>query len=423
MSGRGAAWVAAGLVICAALGVHADTPPEPVLRIGLLKDVRQAIISSDGPIRVWRRGTGLRGSTLPAGVRLRVAATQMSHASWAASEGAGTSPNSGVVVSIVRQGRLGVFAEELILKPLSPNKPIRVEGKTYRGEVLVRAAGPQILTIINALGIEDYLRGVVPPEVGRSPDIPLATLQAQAIAARSYSLYYLGRHEDEGFDLMASPVDQVYGGMEVENEQADRAIHATRGVVATYHGKPIRANYCSTCGGRTEASARVWPGQIFPYLRGIRDRDGGGEDLCASSPHHHWEASWDAAQFEVSILKHLGEELPEARGVSEVRSMNVLSRTPSKRVDVLEICTDVGDFRIKGDRARWVLRRADGKPLRSTLFGKLRREGDRMILEGAGYGHGVGLCQVGAIEMGRRGRSAAQILKHYYYGIKLKKWW
>lgn len=423
MKGATAVIAAVGWLLWAALGARAEVPAEPVLRIGLLKDVRQAIISSDGPIRVWRRGTGLRGSTFPAGVKFRVAATRMAHEAWAASAGAGTSPNCGIMISIVRQGRLGVFPEELLLAPLAPGQPIRVDGKPYRGEVLVRAAGPQSLTVINALRIEDYLRGVVPPEVGRAPDLPSATLQAQAIAARSYSLYYYGRHEEDGFDLMASPVDQVYGGIEVETEWADRAIRQTRGIVATYHGKPIRANYCSTCGGRTEASGRVWPGQIFPYLRGIRDRDGGGEDLCAASPHYHWEVSWDAAAFEQSILKHLAEELPAARGATEVRAMKVLNRTPSKRVDLLEIRTDVGDFCIKGDRARWVLRRPDGNPLRSSLFGKLRREGDRMVLEGAGYGHGVGLCQFGAIEMGRRGRSAAQILKHYYYGIQLKKCW
>ncbi len=402
--------------------------PEPVIRVGLLVDVAEAKITCDGPLRVWRRGSGLRGSQLEAGSRLTVAAAVLPPTPPGSPGAGGAESRRGLQLRDERRGPLGLFAEDLVLESLSPGVFLEVNGRAYRGEVVVvpRPAGG--LTVINAVYIEDYLRGVVPAELGRGAGVPDAALQAQAIAARSYTLYYLRRHAVEGFDLVAGPADQVYEGVAIETPGADAALRATRGVVATYAGRPIRANYSSTCGGRTAASGSAWPGEDFAYLQSVKDRVQ-GKDACSASPHYRWTEEWPAESFEVQLLANLCRELPEAQaaGPTKIERLEIRGRTSSGRVEALAIHTDRGCFVVRGNRIRWVLQRADGTPLRSTILGKLERRSEggrkRYVLHGAGYGHGVGLCQYGAMGLAQRGASARQILGHYYRGIALARWW
>jgi stage II sporulation protein D len=327
-----------------------------------------------------------------------------------------------------RRGPLGLFAEDLVFESVSPDAFLQVNGRAYRGEIIVQPRATGGLNVINAVHIEAYLRGVVPAELGRGAGVPDAALQAQAIAARSYTLYYLGRHAAEGFDLVDGPADQVYEGVAIETPGADAALRVTRGVVATHAGRPIRANYSSTCGGRTAASGSAWPGEDFPYLRSVRDQ-ARGEDLCAASPHYRWTEEWPAESFEKRLLANLCQELPaaQAAGPTKIKRLEIRDRTPSGRVGALAVHTDRGCFVVRGNRIRWVLQRADGQPLRSTILGKLERRSEgghsRYVLHGSGYGHGVGLCQYGAMGLARRGASAGQILAHYYRGTTLTRWW
>jgi len=414
---------------CGAAGQHPAGPygRQPVILVGLELGASEASITCDGVIRLWRRGSGLRGSELERGARLSLAPAVLP-ADRPQVASAGRTPRLGISVKGERRGPLGVFAEDLILEPLTPGKLLQVGGRSYRGEVVVRLGSSGKLTIINAVRIEDYLRGVVPAELGRGPSVPSAALQAQAIAARSYALFYLGRHADRGFDLIAGPADQVYEGVAGETPAADAALEVTRGMVATYAGRPIRANYSSTCGGRTASSGAIWPGEDYPYLVSVADRSS-REDLCRASPHYRWTESWPAEVFQEQVLANLKRELPAAATANptRIKRLEIKGRTPSGRVATLAIRTDRGTFVVHGDRTRWVLRRPDGRPLRSTQFGKLKRssKGGRTVytISGAGYGHGVGLCQFGAMELARRGASASQILAHYYRGIDLVRWW
>ncbi|MFH1144685.1 MAG: SpoIID/LytB domain-containing protein [Candidatus Eisenbacteria bacterium] len=327
-------------------------------------------------------------------------------------------------------GRGGLFSEPLIFEALSPDHPLTVEGKPYRGEILVRAdSASGRLGIVNAVRIEEYLRGVVPLEMGSSEDLPLSALEAQAIAARSYALYYLGRRaQTHGCDLLAGPEDQVYGGIAAESPLACRAVAETWGIVALYGDRPIRANYCSTCGGRTDWNDRIWERQErVPYLRPIQD-EMDGEALCTASPHYRWEECWTCEELARVVLKHLREEVPAARGqtIGRLRDIRVTGRSPSGRAEILAIVTEGGTYDVRGDRIRWVIRRADGALLRSTYFDDFERIDDdpcTIRLKGAGYGHGVGMCQFGAIELGRRGVGPGEILRHYYPGIGLARWW
>jgi len=411
--------------------VRAEEPPaatrEPVIRVAVRIGSPQTEIRCAGQVRVWRRGSGLQGSLFGPGVCFQLAANRMDHSIWSASPGSGTVRDWGIRVSEARKGKLGVFAEELVFEPLDSGAPLRVNDKLYHGEMVVRLSDPGKLTVINVLRLEAYLRGVVPREIG-SEGVPTAALKAQAIAARSYALFYRGRHETDGFDLLAGPGDQVYGGIDAERDQSTRAVVATRGFVAVYHGRAIRANYSSTCGGVTESAHRVWRGEHYPYLKAVRDRPRSGKAFCEASRYFRWEETWGCVQLQRIIAEHLPKEVPAAGGkeLGRLKGLKALKRSPSERVEVLEIKMEGGTFRVHGDRIRWVLRRPDGGLLRSTILGKFkvkRGSSCTVTLKGAGYGHGVGMCQFGAMELARRGKTAPQILRHYYRGITLERWW
>jgi stage II sporulation protein D len=162
----------------------------------------------------------------------------------------------------------------------SPDGGIRVEGRRYRGRVLVYLNDRGSLNVVNELALEDYLRGVVPREMGPELYGRIESLKAQAVAARSYTLYNLGEFVGEGYDLCATPRCQVYGGMEAEHPLSDRAIAETAGQVLLFDGKPIDALYTSTCGGHTEDVRVVFPDKDHPYLKGVPCLEAGVERLA-----------------------------------------------------------------------------------------------------------------------------------------------
>lgn len=154
--------------------------------------------------------------------------------------------------------------------------PVRFNGKAYRGkiEVLVNSRGS--LTVVNAVSMEDYLLGVVPNELS----LPAIEAQkAQAIAARTYAVANINQFGTQGFDLLPTVRSQVYQGFSSESKMGTQAVTETRGMIATYRGKPITAYYTSTCGGRTENSENIFD-HYEPYLRGVE---------CSLEGRRHFE--------------------------------------------------------------------------------------------------------------------------------------
>jgi stage II sporulation protein D len=143
------------------------------------------------------------------------------------------------------------------------SSPVRFNEKPYRGRLEVFANAQGGLTVVNVLGLEDYVRGVVPNELNY-PSIE--ALKAQAVAARTYAVRNKDQFAAQGFDLLPTTRSQVYGGLSTEQPLASRAVEETRGVIATYQGNPINALYTSTCGGRTEDSENIF-NNAEPYLR------------------------------------------------------------------------------------------------------------------------------------------------------------
>ncbi|HKS26202.1 MAG TPA: SpoIID/LytB domain-containing protein [Pyrinomonadaceae bacterium] len=141
--------------------------------------------------------------------------------------------------------------------------PVRFNEKPYRGRLEVFANAQGGLTVVNVLGLEDYVRGVVPNELNYPA---IEALKAQAVAARTYAVRNRNQFASQGFDLLPTTRSQVYGGLSTEQPLASRAVEETRGVIATYASAPINALYTSTCGGRTEDSENIFP-NAEPYLR------------------------------------------------------------------------------------------------------------------------------------------------------------
>jgi len=159
-------------------------------------------------------------------------------------------------------------SQSLIFVPSSGAR-LTVNGRTYRGLVEVILSDVGALTVVNELNVEDYLRGVVPEELGPSAFPEIEALKAQAVAARTYVAGNLGQFAESGYDICDTARCQVYGGAASEHPLSDRAVRETRNQVLLYDGRPVNAMYTSTCGGHTEDVEVVFPEMTGPYLRAV----------------------------------------------------------------------------------------------------------------------------------------------------------
>ncbi|HET7451614.1 MAG TPA: SpoIID/LytB domain-containing protein [Thermoanaerobaculia bacterium] len=156
------------------------------------------------------------------------------------------------------------------LAPGAPGLLVEAGGKRYRGNLRLVVNPRGSLNVIDVVNLEDYLRGVVPAEMGPKRFDEIEALKAQAVAARTYALDNRSGFDAEGYDLCATPKCQVYGGVDAEDPLTDLSVEQTRGTIATFQGKPIHALFTSTCGGATEDVRLIFPGMsAAPYLAGV----------------------------------------------------------------------------------------------------------------------------------------------------------
>jgi peptidoglycan hydrolase-like amidase len=141
--------------------------------------------------------------------------------------------------------------------------------RTYRGRLLLYVNDRGSMNVINEIALEDYLRSVVPSEMGPELYDRLEALKAQAVAARTYTLRNLGEFAREGYDICATPRCQVYRGTSSEHPLSDQAVAETTGEVLLHHGELVDARYSATCGGHTEDVRFVFPLEDHPYLKGV----------------------------------------------------------------------------------------------------------------------------------------------------------
>ncbi|HKO45039.1 MAG TPA: SpoIID/LytB domain-containing protein [Pyrinomonadaceae bacterium] len=169
-----------------------------------------------------------------------------------------SNPSREVVAFAGNAGRLFSSGAPVTFASADATAPVRFNDRPYRGQIEVFANLRGALTVVNVLGLEDYVKGVVPNELSPGGFPSLEAQKAQAIAARTYALRNLGQFMSQGFDILPTTRSQVYKGLASEHALSSRAVDETRGVVATFDGKPINALYTSTCGGRTEDSQYIF---------------------------------------------------------------------------------------------------------------------------------------------------------------------
>ena len=208
---------------------------------------------------------------------------------------------SGATGSLFSSSAPVVFASD------DEKTPVRYNDRPYRGRIEVFTNLRGSLTVVNELGLEDYVRGVVANELSPGGYPALEALKAQAIAARTYALKNRGQFMAQGFDILPTTRSQVYRGLTSENPLSTRAVDETRGIVATFAGEPINALYTSTCGGRTEDSENIF-NEAIPYLRGRE---------CSAEGH---------AAFDRFVIRTTREtaELREDEHVALVRDISLL---------------------------------------------------------------------------------------------------
>lgn len=306
---------------------------------------------------------------------------------------------------------------------------VRYAGTAYRG-ALQLSATPAGVLVVNVVAVEAYLRGVVPLEIGTRLPGDSAAIAAQAIAARSYAYSRVAPGAPApagGFHVTNTVQHQVYGGMNAEHAVVDAAVAATRGVVLLYDGRVADAPYHASCGGQTATPVEAWRGgSARPYLVSVSDTNPAtGAPYCDLSPRNRWTATFDEALLRRAVARHLGTRtgavsLPVVRGVA------IQGRSVSGRVATLVFRTDRGTVTVTAPEIREALRDARDAILASTYFSldTPERRGNRVTrvaFEGRGHGHGVGMCQWGAIGRARAGQSARDILAHYYAGTTVAR--
>jgi stage II sporulation protein D len=240
---------------------------------------------------------------------------------------------------------------------------------------------------------------------------------------------YRGRRDALGFDLYPTEADQVYSGVASENPEVNEAARLTAGQVLTYRGAPIEALFHSTCGHSTEAAEEVFRNeQPVPYLRAVSDRSGGGAQgyYCAISPRFRWREEWDGAALTATLAQTLPAVVGVAAGtLGRVTAVRVSRTTPMGRVKELVVETTEGTYTVPGWRVREVLRPGPDRQLQSNQFQlhEERRGNElvRLVASGAGSGHGVGMCQWGAVGRSRAGQRYDEILAAYYPGTQLQR--
>jgi stage II sporulation protein D len=315
----------------------------------------------------------------------------------------------------------------LVLIPDDPTAAVLFSGRSYRGR-LSYAATDSATLVINVVPVEQYLRGVVPLEIGARPESDMAAVQAQAVVARSFAFERMNSNPRRRYDLTALEIDQVYGGIGGESAQGDAAVNATRDLVLSYNGHAVGAPYHAVCGGNTASASDVWKTADVPYLRSVDDRvPGTDRAYCDLAPRSRWERSFTAAALRDAAERYLRQyaSLPE-RPVRAVREVQIDARTPLGRVTALSIVTEQGAYRLAGNDIRYVLRGVGGDLLPSTYFSLepvVGRDGTltQLALRGHGNGHGVGLCQWGAIGRARAGQDVRTILRAYFPATALAR--
>jgi stage II sporulation protein D len=270
---------------------------------------------------------------------------------------------------------------------------VYIGDRWFRGRTLVIPT-EKGLTAVNWVDVEEYLYSVIGGEMNSS--WPQEALKAQAIAARTYALYKREQQRNNPiYDLGDTPDRwQIYKGVSSESRNTYAAVDSTAGQVLTYDNRIILSVFHACSGGHTENVEDVW-GNPLPYLRAVQDFDQNIKEC-------NWVRTFSPADISARVA-----------GVGNVKDMTIESLSPFRSVKSLRIVGDQGTKVLRGEAVRTALR------LRSTRFTVNKDGNGNFVLQGLGFGHGLGMSQWGAYNLAQRGANHLQILGHYYRGVAL----
>ncbi|WP_313757103.1 SpoIID/LytB domain-containing protein [Tissierella sp.] len=335
---------------------------------------------------------------------------------------------------------------------------ITVEKDRYRDYIRLLSRNNEIY-VINYVGLENYLYGVVPAEMPAT--FHMEALKAQAVASRSFAISNINKHSSEGFNLCDTTHCQVYSGVEYERPSTNLAVDETRDVFAYYNGKVIEAIFHSTSSGFTEDSVNVWGGD-FPYLKSVED------NFSTESPYSKWS-------FSISLNELNNNLISSGIDIGNLQGMEIIDSTSTGKVNKVKVIGTKGEKIINGTQFRNIVGAAkfksswfdiksgnmstsnnqvyimdgamlkpqtmdinkayiiDGKNQNKVTRGTVSRaigkdkveslgqfypiNSSEILIEGKGFGHGVGMSQFGAKKMAELGYDFEEILKYYYTGI------
>ena len=306
---------------------------QPILRVGIFLDQTETNISGDGPYKIYN----LKSNNLISEEHNKVVKL-LPH-------------DKGIEIL----GK-GVYSGPIKIIPVGNTEVIVIvngQKYCYRGTIEVDIDKEyRKLNVINIIGIEEYLYGVLKKEI--SPQWPAEALKAQAVAARTFAIFNMNKYIDKGYNICASTNSQAYGGVNHEDPLTNKAVDETRGVIMVYKGKPINAVYHSDSGGYTEDSENVW-GSFLPYLRSVESKF----EEKVSPPHHTWSYSIN----EKDLTKKLQEQ---GYTVNSVISIEPVNKSETSRISELDFITDNNEvINLKTNDFRSLI---GADLIRSTLF-------------------------------------------------------
>lgn len=310
------------------------------------------------------------------------------------------------------------ISSEFLIEADADGELVQIDERKFRGKLKVSRTGDE-LKIINELTIEEYVKGVMTREmpVGNGNENYNA-LKAFSICVRTYAFNKIAQKKSS-FDLFSDTRDQVYGGAVSETDYTNKIVDETSGQILFFSEDPAEIFYHSTCGGLTEDVQNVFNSGPLYYLKSIKDGDG---PFCKISPRFEWLEQYTESIF---INRLYNNGLLTSLEYSLV-NVSIKSRFESGRVNELEVrllnpSGEEKSISLFSNNIRSVIRTSDGRTiLRSTMFDVSIDDNKNVRITGRGFGHGVGLCQWGAIGQSKQGIDYRQILNHYFPGTKIK---
>ena len=271
---------------------------------------------------------------------------------------------------------------------------------------------------INTIDLEDYLCSVISSEMNANS--PMELLKAHAVISRSWAIRAMQKPNHEGFDVCADDHCQRYEGLRRMNERAVEAVRATRGQVLMFNNEICDCRYYKCCGGRTEIWRTCWEDIDVPYIQSVQC------DYCKSpSPkvlrlvlNDYDQETKDFRDWKVTYTDAELDEIVNSKhpGIGHVIALEPLHRGASGRIDSLHI---IGSDRTEVIGKELNIRYALSKKCLYSSWFDVKHENGAWTLQGHGWGHGAGLCQIGAAVMASEGKTYEEILSYYYPNTQL----